>query len=282
MSRRRGLGRGLDALIPGGGETPSGQVAQLNIDSIERNPRQPRRGFDEEEMEELAQSIREHGVLQPIVVALPESGENYILIAGERRLLAARQAGLSAIPAIVRQATDQQLIVWALIENLQREDLNPLEAASGYRQLAEEFDLSHAEIAERLGKSRSAISNTLRLLKLSAPVLSALADGQISEGHARPLLSISSAAGQAAALDRILSQGLNVRQTEVLVNKLGGKRKKAKTKTKRSPEEEALERELESSLGTKVSLSQRADGGTITLFYYSDEELDALVQRLTK
>jgi ParB family chromosome partitioning protein len=282
MSRRRGLGRGLDALIPGGAETPDGQVAQLNIDSIERNPRQPRQRFEGSDMEELAQSIREHGVLQPIIVATPESGDQYLLIAGERRLLAARQAGLSSIPAVVRQATEQQLIVWALIENLQREDLNPLEAAAGYQQLAEEFELSHADIAEMLGKSRSAISNTLRLLNLSQSVRDALSSGQISEGHARALLAIASASGQAAALETLLSKGLNVRQTEALVSELAGKREKAKATRQRSPEEKSLEQELQTSLGTKVSLRQRGEGGTITLYYYSEEELDELVKRLTK
>ena len=281
MSRRRGLGKGLDALIPSG-ETPSAdEIVHLSVEEIDRNPRQPRRHFDSDDLKDLAESIREHGVLQPLMVAQPEGSDDYVLIAGERRLQAARQAGLSTVPAVIREATEEQLLVWALIENLQREDLNPIEAAEGYRQLAEDFDLSHEQIAQRVGKSRSAVTNTLRLLNLPESIRSALESGRISEGHARALLSLPNEEAQTSALQTVMSQDLNVRQTEALVRRLSGKRKqKRRTKPKQSPEEKALESDLREALGTKVNLRRSGDSGTLTLHFYSDEELNALVERL--
>ncbi len=281
MAKRRGLGRGLDALIPSGPSDSSADVTQLSVDLIEPNPRQPRTNFDPDELAELTASIQEHGVLQPLLVAQPEESDQYILIAGERRLQAAKRAGLATVPAVVRQADEQQLLVWALIENLQREDLNPIEAAEGYRQLAEDFDLSHGGIAERVGKSRSAVSNTLRLLQLPKALQEAVGAGDISEGHARALLSLPTKKAQQAALKTILEGELNVRQAEELVRRLSGKRKKQSTKTaKQSPEEKALEEELQESLGTKVTLRTKKQGGTLTVHFYSDEELNALVERL--
>jgi ParB family chromosome partitioning protein len=281
VAKRRGLGRGLDALIPSGAGADSGDVVQLDVAIIEPNPRQPRRNFDADDLSELAESIAEHGVLQPLLVAQPEESQDYILIAGERRLQAAKQAGLSTVPAVVRQASDQQLLVWALIENLQREDLNPIEAAEGYRQLAEDFELSHEAIAERVGKSRSAVSNTLRLLQLPEGLQEAVRVRQISEGHARALLGLPTAKSQKAALETVIDNDLNVRQTEDLVRRLSGKREGTKTKTKkRSPEEKALEDELQQSLGTKVTLRTKKKGGTLTIHFYSDEELNSLTDRL--
>jgi ParB family chromosome partitioning protein len=280
VSRRRGLGRGLDALIPSGAEADGGNVVELDVDGIDRNPRQPRRNFREEDLQELADSIREHGILQPLMVAQPQGSDDYVLIAGERRLEAAKMAGLDTVPAVVREATDEQLLVWALIENLQREDLNPMEAAEGYRQLAEDFGLSHEAIAERVGKSRSAVSNTLRLLNLPEEVREAVDGGRISEGHARALLSLEKEKAQAAALQTVLKDSLNVRQTEELVRRLQGKRKRRKAKPRRDPDEQALEEELRDTLGTKVTLRRSKGGGTLTLHFYSDEELNALVDRL--
>lgn len=284
MARRRSLGKGLDALIPstGGGATASGEnVQQLAIDVIRPNPRQPRTSFDADELQGLADSITEHGVLQPLVVAQPEGEEAYILIAGQRRLEAARLAGLNEVPVILRQATEQQLLEWALIENLQREDLNPIEAANGYQQLVDDFGMSHDAIAGRVGKSRSAVSNTLRLLKLTETGAGALASGQISEGHARALLGLDSPKAQDAALQTVITRGLNVRQTEELVRKLSGQRRQRKPEAARSPEEAAVEEDLRQALGTKVSLRRGRRGGTITLHFYSDEELEALIDRLT-
>jgi ParB family chromosome partitioning protein len=280
MSRRRGLGRGLDALIPSSIGTESADIVQLDVDQIERNPRQPRRSFEASELQELADSIREHGVLQPLMVAKPEGSDSLILIAGERRLQAAKQAGLATVPVILREATDEQLLVLALIENLQREDLSAIEAAEGYRQLADDFGLSHEAIGERVGKSRSTISNALRLLNLPESVQDAVDQGMISEGHARALLGLSTEQGQLAALETVRSRGLNVRQTEDLVRRLSGRREPAKPSTKKSPETKALEEELRQALGTKVNVRTGKQGGTITLHFYSDEELNALIDRL--
>jgi ParB family chromosome partitioning protein len=284
MARRRSLGQGLDALIPstGGATTESGEtIYQLAIDQIEPNPRQPRKSYDADDLQGLADSIAEHGVLQPLVVARPEGEDIYVLIAGQRRLEAARLAGLSDVPVILRQATEQQLLEWALIENLQREDLNPIEAAHGYQQLVDDFGLSHDAIAGRVGKSRSAVSNTLRLLKLTDAAAEAIIQGEISEGHGRALLGLDSPKAQDAAMQTVIKRGLNVRQTEELVRKLSGQRRPRKPDTARPPEEVAVEEELRQALGTKVSLRRGRSGGTLTLHFYSDEELEALIDRLT-
>lgn len=193
-----------------------GGVSAIAVDQISPNPRQPRIHFDAVELAELAASIREHGVIQPLIVTRgPEPGQ-YTLIAGERRLLAARQAGLEQIPAIVREASEQQRLELALIENVQRADLNPLEAADAYRQLSEDFGLSQEQIAERVGKSRAAVANTLRLLQLAPAARQALAQGQISEGHGRALLYLGDAQAQEAALEIVLEQDFSVRQAETL------------------------------------------------------------------
>ena len=280
MPQRSGLGKGLDALIPAG-ETPAGEggVAQVSTDLIAPNPRQPRARLDPLELEELAASIREHGIIQPLIVSPTEQG-GYVLIAGERRLEAARQAGLRSVPVIVRQASDRQRLELALIENIQRADLNPLEEAEAYRQLTEDFGLSHEEAAARVGKSRVAVTNTLRLLNLPATIKQALVEERVSEGHARALLMLETAEAQQAALQTILAQGLNVRQTEELTRKLSGQKPSAAPKPAPPPEIAALEERLRASLGTKVALRHGPKGGTVTIHYYSDEELDALMARL--
>ncbi len=284
MARKRsGLGKGLDALIPGGeSRLPGNSVALLPVDAIHPNPRQPRSHFSPEALEELAASIREHGIIQPLVVAQAPNGEGYILIAGERRLQAAKKAGLTRVPALVREASEQQLLELALIENIQRADLNPLETAEAYRQLHEEFGLSHEEIARRVGKSRVAVSNTLRLLKLPPAVQKALLEGRISEGHARALLGLASAEAQQAALQTVESKRLTVRQTEELVRRLQGERPTARPRKTAAPELRDLEARLETALGTRVRLTRSRKGGTITIYYYSDEELEALLHRLEK
>lgn len=279
MNRRKsGLGRGLDALIPGSSHPLITEgVEQLAADRIIPNPRQPRSHFDPEELDELAISIREHGILQPLIVTSgPENGQ-YTLIAGERRLQAARKAGLQRVPAIVRDASDQQLIELALIENVQRADLNPLEAAEAYRQLSEDFGLTHEEVADRVGKSRTSITNTLRLLKLPASVQQAIVDQQISEGHARALLSLPSHQAQVAVLQIIMVKDLSVRQTEELVRKYGGQKPESTPKPAPAPELRAIEAKLREYLGTRVKLNKGRKGGSITIHYYSNEELDALL-----
>jgi ParB family chromosome partitioning protein len=282
MPQRTGLGKGLDALIPGAqGAAPAAGSTQLPVDLIQRNPRQPRENFDEQQLEQLAASIREHGVIQPLIVAPGESG-TYTLIAGERRLQASRMAGLGSVPVVIRQASDQQLLELALIENVQRADLNPLEEAEAYHHLAEEFKLSHEAIAGRVGKSRAAVTNTLRLLEASHAVKQALIDRRISEGHARALLGFSTDRAQEAALQTVVAHGLSVRQTEQLVRRLTGHKPPAKKKKNASsPDIRDIERRLRASLGTKVSLTHGNKGGTVTIHYYSNEELDAILGRLS-
>jgi ParB family chromosome partitioning protein len=282
MPQRTGLGKGLDALIPGSGQTPSSAgIHQISLDLISPNPRQPRSNFDPSELDELAASIREHGILQPLIVASAGDG-HYTLIAGERRLEAARRAGLRTVPAILRQASDQQLLELALIENLQRADLNPLEEAEAYRQLNADFDLSHEQIAERVGKSRVAVTNTLRLLNLPEAAKKALLEGKISEGHARALLSLPTTEAQQAALQTILAHDLTVRQTEELVRKLSGQKPAAPARPPSPPEIADLEERLRTALGTRVHLRHGRRGGSLTLYYYSDEELNTLLERLLK
>ena len=303
MPQRPGLGKGLDALIP---TTPDSQqpakgeggISQLPVDAIVRNPRQPRDQFDSKDLDELTASIREHGIIQPLIVSL-EAGGKYTLIAGERRLQAARQAGLRTVPAVLRQASDRELLELALIENLQRAELNPLEEAEAYRQLTEDFDLSHEEVALRVGKSRPVVSNTLRLLQLSDKVKKSLVESyshndekdqdveheqenkfRLSEGHARALLRLSAHSAQDAALRTVEKGKLNVRQTEELVKKLSGGKTSSLMKKAPPPEVSEMEERLRTSLGTKVSLRHSKKGGTVTIHYYSDEELDTLLKRL--
>jgi ParB family chromosome partitioning protein len=278
MPPRRGLGKGLDALIPPADNL--GGVEQIAVEAILPNPRQPRRSLDPGELEGLAASIREHGVLQPLIVTPEPDSDKYRLVAGERRLQAARMVGLGAVPVIVRSVSDQERLELALIENLQRTDLNPLEAAEGYRQLTEDFNLSHEEVAARVGKMRTTVSNTLRLLKLSEPVRQALAEGRISEGHARALLGLPTVQSQTAALSVIESRELNVRQTEALVRRLVGERRPARKSKSRSPEETDLEAQLRQALGTRVILRRSGKGGSLVIRFYSDEELNALLDRL--
>jgi ParB family chromosome partitioning protein len=255
---------------------------EIPVNAIAPNPRQPRGNLDPTELAELATSIQEHGILQPLIITQSNLPDQFTLIAGERRLIAAKQAGLKTVPVIVRDSSEQERLELALIENVQRADLSPLETAQAYQQLSDEFNLSHGEIARRVGKSRVAITNTLRLLKLPPSVQEALAEGKISEGHARALLALSSKQAQAAALQTILDKGLNVRQTEELVRRLSGEKPAKKPKPQISPEIKEIEERLRSSLGTRVSLKHGKKGGTITIHYYSDEELDDLIQRFSE
>jgi ParB family chromosome partitioning protein len=283
MPQKFGLGRGLGALIPGGENAlAENGVMLVPVDLISPNPRQPRSMTHPEELEELTASVREHGVLQPLIITPADVAGQYVLIAGERRLQAARLAGLTSVPVLVRQATDQQRLELAIIENVQRSDLSALEEAEAYRQLAEDFDLSHEQIAARVGKNRVTVTNTLRLLRLPDAVKNALIECRISEGHARALLALSTPEAQTAALRTVLAQELNVRQTEELVRKLSGEKPARKPKPAIVPEVAEIEERLRSSLGTKVTLRSGRKGGTLTIHYYSDEELDALLGRLLK
>ncbi len=288
MTQRKGLGKGLDALIPTGGRTPApqplhtggGSAQQVPVEAIKPNPRQPRRRFKEEELAELSDSIREHGIIQPLIVAADKDG-TFTLIAGERRWQAAKRAGLKTVPVLARQANNQEMLEVALIENVQRADLNALEEAEAYRQLVEEFGLSHEAVSRRVGKSRVAVTNAIRLLGAADAVKQALVDGKITEGHARALLALSSQKAQASALTTILNLNLNVRQTEELIRKLSGQKPAKPKKPVYNANIADLEKRLQKSLGTKVSLKYGKKGGTVTIYYYSDEELDSLISRIT-
>ena len=283
MPPRSGLGKGLDALIPGGSQpvsTSASGVAQVAVDLIQRNPRQPREKFDINELENLAASIREHGVIQPLIVAPGKNGV-YILIAGERRLQASRKAGLKTVPVVIRNATDQQLLELAIIENVQRADLNAIEEAEAYQNMAKEFKMSHEVIAQRVGKSRVAVTNTMRLLDACAAVKQALVDNRITEGHARAMLALTTAKAQENLLNTVVNLDLSVRQTEALARKYSGQKPATKKKSASSADVNDIEKKLRSSLGTKVALKYGKKGGTVTIYYYSDEELDTLLEKLT-
>ncbi|MGD0576391.1 MAG: ParB/RepB/Spo0J family partition protein [Anaerolineales bacterium] len=276
--KKLGLGRGLEALLPA--EQAGEGILQVRPSNVHRNPRQPRTAMKSAELEELTASVRLHGVLQPLVVSPGPLPGEYTLVAGERRLEAARRAGLVTVPVVVREVSDREHLELALIENAQREDLAPLEMAEAYRQLSEEFGLSHEEIASRVSKSRVSVTNTLRLLKLPASVRQALSDGLLSEGHGRALLSLASAHAQAAAADSVIRKGLNVRQTEELVRRLLGMRAVRPPPKRLAPDLRALVKRLQETLGTRVTLRHSKRGGTLVLHYYSDEELDGLTRRL--
>lgn len=275
--RQAGLGRGLSALIPQ--RAPTQAPLEIPLARIEVNPWQPRRWMDEEALQALAASIAEHGVIQPVLVT--ETFDGYRLVAGERRVRAARLAGLERVPAVVRQLADREQLELALVENVQRADLGPLEEANAYRQLIEEFGLTQETIADRVGRARSTIANTLRLLELGPTVQAALADGRLSEGHARALIGLSSEL-QGRLLDSIVGQALSVRQTEELVRRLREPKPAPMDRLHPalSADLERVEEELRHSLGTKVSLAKTRRGGRIVIEYYGDEELERIYGRL--
>jgi ParB family chromosome partitioning protein len=277
--RAQGLGRGLSALIP---QRSAGQPAPVDVPiaRIRPNPQQPRRHFDAAELATLEASIREHGVLQPILVV--ETIDGYQLVAGERRLRAATAAGLERIPVVIRQLDEAAQLEVALIENLQREDLDPIEAAHGFRRLIDEFGFTHERIASRVGRARSTVANTLRLLDLAPRVQTAVAERRLTEGHARALGGLT-VEHQELVIDSVVDQELSVRQTEELVRRLRAPRAPATATAGRArdPDLERVEEDLRRALGTKVSLARSRRGGRIVIEYYSDEELGRLFERLT-
>lgn len=296
--RRRGLGRGLDALlssVPVGSpeekenlvaEAESGGIRMVAVDAILPNPQQPRTNFEPAAIAELAASIAEHGIIQPLIVTeTPDQPDHYWIIAGERRWRAAQQAGQDQVPAIVREATSQQLLEWALVENVQRADLNPLEEAAAYQSLMDEFGLTQADVAQRVGKSRSAVANAVRLLALPAAVQQALNEGRISAGHARALLALPDAKRMEDGLSQVVSRDLNVRQTEAWV-----RAHLTPTQPSTSAEEpssqlaahfRSLEERFRSRLGTKVNLDRRNDGsGRLVIHFYNDQDLETIYQQI--
>jgi len=272
---RRGLGRGLDALIP---VTEKGAVREVASDRIEPNPNQPRQRFERKALEDLAASIREHGLVQPLVVT--DAGDDrYRLIVGERRWRAAVIAGLPRVPVVVREVSDRDTLELALVENVQRADLNPLEEAAAYQRLIQDFGLTHQQVGERVGKSRVAISNTIRLLGLPETLKRAVVEERISEGHARAVLMLPDRDLQVALLERIERDGLTVRQAEELARRLL-ERAPRRSKPARDANLTALEGELQRALGTRVTLRQGRRGGRIVIEYFSDDEFEGLYRRL--
>lgn len=274
---RRALGRGLDALIP---PAPQTGLQEVGIERIEPNPDQPRQRFDEAALQELAGSIREHGLVQPLVVSRV-GDDRYRLIVGERRWRAARLAGLERVPVVVKDASDRQTLELALVENVQRADLNPLEEAAAYQRLLTDFGLTQQQVAQHVGRSRVAVANTLRLLALPETLKRAVVEERITEGHARAILSLPDQQAQLAVLERVEREGLTVRQTEELVRRLIESRQ-PRTVRERSADLEALEDELRRSLGTKVTLQQSKRGGRIVIEYFSDDEFQDLYDRLRR
>jgi ParB family transcriptional regulator, chromosome partitioning protein len=277
--RTQGLGRGLAALIPQRASGQSGSV-EILISRVQPNPFQPRKRFDPDSLAVLSQSIVEHGVIQPILVT--EIIDGYQLVAGERRLRAAQAAGLDRIPAVVRQLADRQQLEFALVENLQRDDLDPIETADAYRQLIEEFGFTQDDLATRVGRARSTVTNTLRLLDLAPATQAAVAEGRLTEGHGRALGGLATEV-QDRVLDSVIGQDLSVRQTEELVRRLREPKPEPASAKGRGPDPdlERVEEDLRRALGTKVSLARSRRGGRIVIEYYSEEELGRLYDRLT-
>ncbi|GJM15752.1 MAG: chromosome partitioning protein ParB [Thermodesulfobacteriota bacterium] len=274
--KKSNLGRGLDALIPKEEKLEGYIVASIN--EVKPNSSQPRKEFDEEAIGELANSIKEKGILQPLVVRTVENG--YEIIAGERRWRAAQRAGVTRVPVIIKEASDREVMELALIENLQREDLNPIEEAVAYQHLIDEFELTHEDVSRQIGKERSTITNQLRLLKLPDEAKAALIAGDITSGHARAILSIESPAEAREALKAIQKQRLSVRNTEQLIKKIS-KRKKKETATE--PEDIYLKQildELKNVLSTQVRIVDKQGKGKIEIDYYSSDELERLISLL--
>ena len=284
MADHSRLGRGLASLIgdvgdEGAAADPSRKPRRAPIESLKANPRNPRRDFSDAELEELAASIREHGIIQPIVVR-KTTGDNFEIIAGERRWRAAQRANQHDVPIVVVEATDRQALEFAVIENIQRADLNAIEEASGYQALMEEFNHSQDEVAQIVGKSRPHVANMMRLLKLSAPVQALVRSGQLSAGHARQLI------GQPNALELaqdIIKRGMSVRQVEEEARKDGRTQARAgRTGQAKDANTKALEKRLSDALGLQVSIDHRGQGGTLHVKYRDLDQLDAIIRKLDR
>lgn len=290
-TKNRGLGRGLDALFaeqapvvqPQESEKSNAEnagentVVYININDIKPNENQPRKTFNEEKIEELSASINEHGIIQPLVVR--RSGSTYEIVAGERRWRAARKAGLKEVPCLIRNFTDEENMLVAIIENMQREDLNPIEEAEGLNQMIKIYGLTQEEVSKSVSKSRPYITNALRLLKLPEEIRNFVIDGKLTTGHARALISIEDKKIQAELCRKIIEEGLSVRKTEQLAAEAGKEKKKPAKKVK-SADTIHVEDELKNIFGTKVSIEQKGKKGKIQLEYYSTDELNRLIELL--
>ena len=276
------MGRGLGALFEPSISENADSVETLRITQVEPNRNQPRRSFDDDKIDELAESIKEHGIIQPIIVV--KNGEMYRIVAGERRWRAAKKLGLKEVPVVIRNYSEFEIAQIALIENLQRENLNPIEEAIGYQTLMSKYDMTQEDVSNKLGKSRCAVANSVRLLSLDEPIQQKLISGEITSGHARALLSISSPKIRLAVLESIIEKNLNVRQTESLAKQL----EKSKPRKKKpiineqvKAQLEELENRLSSHLGTKVTLSHNAKKGKIEIEYYGNDDLERILGIIT-
>jgi ParB family chromosome partitioning protein len=285
-AKNKGLGRGLDALIPSyesekNDETATG-VETVDIQRIRPNPEQPRKSFDGEKIAELSDSIRQHGMIQPIVAV--KDGDNYMIVAGERRYRAAMQAGLKEVPIVIREFDPEQILQIALIENLQREDLNPLEEARAYRQLSEQHRMTQEQIAGIIGKSRAAIANTMRILSLPESVQALLEENKLSEGHARAILSLEKEKDRLSFAEYILKNSLSVREAEKACKSFHADSDKALKKKKEKEEKSAYLKQSEDELrmlyGTKINIVPKGSRGKIELEYYSNDDLERLITLL--
>jgi ParB family chromosome partitioning protein len=277
--KHKALGKGLNALISEEAKKIlENEVIYLKIEEIKLNPYQPRKLIDEKSLEELANSIKEKGILQPLVVR--RTHEGYQLIMGERRLRAAKLAGLTEVPVIVKNVSEPEMIEMALIENLHREDLNPIEEALGYKSLIEEFNYTHEKIAEKVGKERATITNMLRLLTLPPKVRDYLASGLITVGHAKILLSLADRQLQEQWAEKIISDGLSVRQLENKIASLEEKKRKRSKKEEKDPFLLDLEERLKEYLGTKVTINKKEEGGNIIIEFYSEEDLNRIIDKI--
>ncbi|NLW22008.1 MAG: ParB/RepB/Spo0J family partition protein [Tissierellia bacterium] len=284
--KKRGLGKGLAALIPEdpissllNAEVDKESISNIELELIEPNEEQPRKEFEKESLEQLKDSIKEHGVIQPILVR--KKGNKYEIIAGERRWRAAKAAKLKEIPCIIMEADDKKALKLALIENLQRENLNPIEEAHAYRSLIEEYNMTQEEVAQTIGKSRSYISNTIRLLNLDKEIIDYISKGQITSGHGRALLGIKNKEERLKAAKLIVEEKINVRQIEDMAKN----KEKAKSKKKaleRDPFIQEIEESLMRVLGTKVKLTLKKNGGKIEIDFYSNEDLDRIIESIVK
>ncbi len=282
--KKMALGRGIEALIPemAFSDTENGEYLSCDIHQIHPNPFQPRMRFKPEELEELSRSIKEQGVLQPLIVRRAETG--FELVAGERRLRAAKMAGLSHVPVVVRDVPDAQLLELSIIENIQREDLNALEEAEAYYRLMTEFDLTQEEVAARVGKSRPAIANFLRLRQLPEPIKVSILDEQISMGHARALLAADTAAQQNAAWRAVITKGLSVRETENLIKRLKAQKPEEETPLPSSDDIylNRLADELSLNFGTRVQITRKGEKGKVQIEFYTSDDLNRLIALLKK
>lgn len=280
--KRKALGKGLSALLPEVPEPGGERLAEISIDRIDPNPFQPRQGLEPKKIQELARSLAQEGVMQPVVVR--RCGARYQLIAGERRWRAARMAGIARVPAIVRDVEEERLLELALIENIQREDLNPIEEAGAYRRLVSELGLSQEQVAEKVGKDRSTIANLLRLLRLPEPIRKAISRGQMSPGHARPLLAIRDSSTQIEIAREIVEKDLSVREVERRIQAYvePSAKEKKKAVLRSDPNTRAAEDRLRQALGTRVRIARKGRGGRLEISFHSEEELGRIYEILLR